>query len=67
MDWTDTVLTIPAYGIFAEATGLWKTPEFMTQVLPKIRYTEIPGTGHFVMMERPQAFDRLLIQFVESL
>jgi non-heme chloroperoxidase len=66
-DWTDTVLTIPAYGIFAEKTGLLKDPSFMKQVFPKIQYVEMPGTGHFVMMERPAEFDRLLMKFVESL
>jgi pimeloyl-ACP methyl ester carboxylesterase len=27
----------------------------------------MPGTGHFVMMEQPEAFNRLLIDFVEKL
>jgi len=37
------------------------------KVLPKITYVEMPGTGHFVMMEQPQEFNRLLITFVETL
>jgi len=27
----------------------------------------MPGTGHFVMMEQPREFNRLLITFVETL
>jgi len=65
--WSDEVMTMPAYGIFAEKTGLLRDPTFMKKIFPKIEYVEMPGTGHFVMMEQPQEFDRLLMTFVETL
>jgi len=61
------VMTMPAYGIFAEKSFALGAVPFMKTVLPKIDYVEMPGTGHFVMMEQPQEFDRLLMKFVDSL
>ena len=64
---SDEVMTVPAYAIFAEKSFALASAPFLKKVLPKIEYTEMPGTGHFVMMEQPQEFNRLLIKFVESL
>ena len=64
---SDEVLTVPAYGIFAEKSFALASAPFLKKVLPKIDYTEMPGTGHFVMMEQPEEFNRLLMKFVESL
>jgi pimeloyl-ACP methyl ester carboxylesterase len=61
------VMAVPAYGIFAEKSFALSATTFMKTVLPKLEYVEMPGTGHFVMMEQPQEFNRLLIKFVESL
>jgi pimeloyl-ACP methyl ester carboxylesterase len=35
-------------------------------VFPKIEYVEMPGTGHFVMMEQPEEFNRLLTSFLDG-
>ena len=64
---SDEVMTVPAYGIFAEKSFALSATPFLKKVLPKIEYVEMPGTGHFVMMEQPQEFNRLLMKFVESL
>jgi pimeloyl-ACP methyl ester carboxylesterase len=64
---SDEAMTIPAYGIFAERSFALASAPFLKKVLPKIDYVEMPGTGHFVMMEQPQEFDRLLMKFVDSL
>ncbi len=64
---SDEVMTVPAYGIFAEKSFALSSTPFLKKVLPKIQYVELPGTGHFVMMEQPHEFDRLLMKFVESL
>jgi sigma-B regulation protein RsbQ len=61
------VMAVPAYGIFAEKSFALSATAFMKTVLPKLEYVEMPGTGHFVMMEQPQEFNRLLMKFVESL
>ena len=64
---SDEVMNVPAYGIFAEKSFALSATPFLKKVLPKIDYVEMPGTGHFVMMEQPQEFDRLLMKFVDSL
>jgi pimeloyl-ACP methyl ester carboxylesterase len=64
--WTDDVMTMPVYGIYAEKSALLGNPAYLKKVFPKIEYVEMPGTGHFVMMEQPQEFNRLLIRFLDS-
>src|SRR5215831_5193150 len=64
---SDEVMTVPAYGIFAEKSFALSATPFLKKVLPKIDYVEMPGTGHFVMMEQPAEFNRLLMKFVEGL
>lgn len=36
-------------------------------VLPRSRFVALPGTGHFLMMEKPAEFNALVREFVESL
>jgi lysophospholipase L1-like esterase len=38
----------------------------MRKVLPAFETTQVAGTGHFVMMEKPEEFNRLLIAFLEK-
>ena len=64
---SEEVMTMPTYGIFAEKSFALSATALMKRVFPKIDYVEMPGTGHFVMMEQPQEFNRLLMTFVESL
>jgi len=64
---SDEVMTVPAYGIFAEKSFALSAAPFLKKVLPKIEYVEMPGTGHFVMMEQPAEFNRLLLGFVKTL
>jgi len=64
---SDEVMNVPAYGIFAEKSFALPAAPFLKKVFPKFEFVAMPGTGHFVMMERPQEFNRLLIKFVESL
>ena len=64
---SDEVMNVPAYGIFAEKSFALSSTTFLKKVLPKIDYVEMPGTGHFVMMEQPAEFNRLLIGFVNAL
>lgn len=64
--WKDDVLTFPALGIFADKSALG-SPDSTKKILPNFEYHEIPGTGHFVMMEKPAEFNRLLERFVDAL
>ena len=63
---SDDVMTMPVYGIFAEKSFALGATSFLKKVFPKITYVEMPGTGHFVMMEQPQEFNRLLTGFLDS-
>ena len=65
--WKETVvLTMPALGLFADKSALGN-PDATRKVLPNLEYHEIPGTGHFLMMEKPAEFNRLLERFVDAL
>ena len=41
--------------------------EYMKIRFPKLDYAEIPGTGHFLMLEKPAEFNRLLLEFLDKL
>jgi len=58
----DFVTTVPVLGIYASrpmADG-----EALKKAFPNSEYVQVAGTGHFVMMERPEEFNRLLIAFL---
>lgn len=61
--WKGDVLAMPILGIYAD-----KSPSgnqaYMKDHLPKMEYHEIAGTGHFVMLDKPEEFDALLLPFL---
>jgi pimeloyl-ACP methyl ester carboxylesterase len=63
--WKDDVMTMPVLGIYADKSALGN-PAYSKKLYPSFEYVEIPGTGHFVMMEKPQEFNKLLMGFVEK-
>jgi pimeloyl-ACP methyl ester carboxylesterase len=63
-NWKDDVMTLPVLGIYADRSQLGK-PAYSKKIFPGFEYVEIPGTGHFVMMEKPEEFNRLLIAFLD--
>lgn len=62
--WKGDVLTMPILGIYAD-----KSPSgnqaYMKDHFPKMEYHEVAGTGHFVMLDNPQEFNRLLLAFLK--
>ena len=40
--------------------------EYMKVHFPNLEYHEIPGTGHFLMLEKAEEFNRLVTVFVEK-
>jgi len=64
--WGNDVMTMPVLGIFADKSALGN-PEVTKKIFPNYEYHEVPGTGHFVMLEQPQEFNRLLTAFVNRL
>ena len=61
--WTEDVMQFPALGIDADKSGA-NDPKFMKKVLPNGSATEVAGTGHFVMLEKPAEFNKLLAGFL---
>ena len=64
-NWKDDAMTMPVLGIYADKSQLGN-PQYSKKIFPAFEYVEIPGTGHFVMMEKPVEFNRLLKSFLEK-
>ena len=65
-NWNDDVMTMPVLGIYAEKSQLGNTA-YSKKIFPEFEYVEVPGTGHFVMMEKPQEFNQLLTTFLNKI
>jgi len=63
--WTDSI-SAPAFAIYAGTSQL-PEPATVQQVLPNYSATQIAGTGHFVMMEKPEEFNRALGGFLDKI
>jgi pimeloyl-ACP methyl ester carboxylesterase len=64
--WKRDAITVPVLGIYADKSAL-ANRDAMKQIYPTVEYHEIPAIGHFLMMEKPDEFNRLLDQFVARL
>jgi pimeloyl-ACP methyl ester carboxylesterase len=60
------VTDVPALAIYAGTNSI---PDLAAarQVLPKFQATQVAGTGHFVMMEKPAEFNKLLTNFLTEI
>jgi sigma-B regulation protein RsbQ len=59
----DEVATVPVLGIYAGANPMANRVT-LKKLFPNSEYVQVAGTGHFVMMERPEEFNRLLLAFL---
>jgi pimeloyl-ACP methyl ester carboxylesterase len=59
---SDYVTTVPVLGIYAGTP--MANRDTLKSVFPNSEYVQMAGTGHFVMMERPEEFNRLLLAFL---
>ena len=57
------VSTVPVLGIYAGNSPMTNR-ENLKKTFPNSEYVQVAGTGHFVMMERPEEFNRLLLAFL---
>ena len=57
-------ITVPVLGVYA-ARPL-ASREAITRIFPKVDYHEIPGSAHFLMMEKPDEFNQLLSAFLRK-
>jgi pimeloyl-ACP methyl ester carboxylesterase len=61
------VTPMPALAIWAGTNKQIPDAEEEKKVLPHYSQTQVAGTGHFVMMEEPEEFNRLVTMFVDGL
>jgi pimeloyl-ACP methyl ester carboxylesterase len=61
-----SVINVPALAVYAGTNSL---PDVATvrQVVPQFEATQVAGTGHFVMMEKPAEFNALLNGFLQKI
>lgn len=59
---TTEIPRVPILGIYA-SPGL-ASEQAVHAAFPWVEYTSIPGTGHFLMLEKPEEFNRLLLAFL---
>ena len=69
--WKEDVFTQPVLAMFSDVS---LTPadresdlEYMKTRFPHLDYVKMPGTGHFLMLEKPTEFNRLLMSFLDKL
>ena len=63
--WTDPIKA-PAVAIVA-GTGRMPDVQKTREVLPNFETSQIAGTGHFLMLEKPAEFNRYLTAFLDSI
>jgi pimeloyl-ACP methyl ester carboxylesterase len=56
-------LTQPVLGLYADKSKFGDRA-YMKTHFPNLEYVEIAGTGHFLMLEKPDEFNRLLLGFL---
>jgi sigma-B regulation protein RsbQ len=60
---TTEIPMVPILGIYAGPSGV-ASEQAVHAAFPWVEYTSIPGTGHFLMLEKPEEFNRLLLAFL---
>ena len=63
---SDQKITLPVLAVFAGTRALATEPAVKT-LYPNAEYHTIPDTAHFLMMEKPAEFNRMLSTFVGKL
>ena len=61
--WKDDVFTQPVLGLYTVKSSAGN-PEYMKTHFPNTDYNEVAGAGHFVMLDKPDEFNRLLLEFL---
>jgi pimeloyl-ACP methyl ester carboxylesterase len=58
-------LELPVLAIYADHSRL-ASREYLKAHYPHLEYAEIPGTAHFLMLEKPAEFNHLLLNFLAT-
>ncbi|MBV9768409.1 MAG: alpha/beta hydrolase [Bryobacterales bacterium] len=62
-NWKGDVFTEPVLGLYADHSRAGDR-EYMKTHFPNMDYEEIARTGHFLMLEKPEEFNRMLLAFL---
>jgi pimeloyl-ACP methyl ester carboxylesterase len=62
-NWREESFPAPALGIYADHSAS-DDPVYFKKTFPNGSSVEVPGTGHFVMLEKPAEFNKLLADFL---
>lgn len=60
---TREIPAVPLLGIYAGPSRI-AGEQAVHAAFPTVEYTSIPGTGHFLMLEKPEEFNRILLSFL---
>lgn len=60
------VIAVPVLAVVAGTRQVPDAGSF-AETLPKLKIVQLPGTGHFLMMEKPSEFNRTLREFFQSI
>ena len=63
--WKQDTLGMPILALYADHSGL-ANRDYMKVHFPAMEYHEIAGTGHFLMLEKPEEFNGLLVSFLHK-
>ena len=62
--WQDeSPVRVPALAVYQGQPGV--SVDYLRQLFPLLRYHRVAGTGHFLMMEKPEKVNPLLVRFVD--
>jgi pimeloyl-ACP methyl ester carboxylesterase len=64
--WKGDVFSLPVLGLYADKSAAGNAA-YRKDHFPHMEYHEIPGTGHFLMLEKPAEFNRILLEFLGGL
>lgn len=64
--WKADVVQAPFLQI-AAGTSTWMSEEVLRRRFPSAQLKRLDGTGHFLMMEQPEAFNSLLLEWLAAL
>ena len=63
--WKDDTIAVPFLEIGA-GTSTWLTEDGLRKRFPKAQLKKIEGAGHFLMMEQPEAFNGILLDWLKA-
>lgn len=63
--WRQDRIDLPFLEIAAGSSAYIKLPALRSR-FPRAQLRRIQGTGHFLMMEKPQAFNRILLNWLDA-